>query len=129
MFRYIYAKIVPDFRAFEVNPMQVQEAMELYISADKYCLTGLRDCAKLCLLKGWETLLPPKIEEDVIWLMVHYGFGARTTDVFDDENKSIICQYVHHFMAYQDWFKAVAEELATQYPELRDCSFSLGRRC
>jgi hypothetical protein len=46
--------------------------------------------------------------------------------VFDDKTKSIICQYVHHVMADQDWFGAVA----AQEQDVKDLKLQLAvARC
>ena len=51
MLRYIYAQITPDVSKFEVSSESLKNVMELYITADKYRLTGLCDCAQECFTK------------------------------------------------------------------------------
>jgi hypothetical protein len=51
MVQYIYAQITPDVSKFEVNFESLKNVMDLHITADKYCLTGLRDCTQKCFTK------------------------------------------------------------------------------
>jgi hypothetical protein len=121
MLQYIYAKIMPEPHTFEASSTAMQQLTELYIIADKYCLTGLRDCAKHCFKnipkpRGRE--MSEKEEEDTIRMMVHYEFGLRTTDVFGDEIKLYIGQRVYWLLVRRDWFDPVAKELADSFPAL-----------
>jgi len=51
MLEYIYAKVGPSLETFQVNPANVKRAMDVYIIADKYCLTGLKMRATECFFE------------------------------------------------------------------------------
>jgi hypothetical protein len=69
--------------------------MELYITAEKYCLRGLRDCAQECFTKksvGFKML--DEKEKEIARILVHYVFGSATTGAFSDKYKNRVSGYL-----------------------------------